>query len=360
MRGIYLVLFALFVISCNSSEQKPVSTNTEKKVDTVKTIILKSSPVEKQTTLPGELLPYERVEIHAKVTGYIRQLKVDIGSVVKQGQIIATIDAPEIQSRVKEAKGKTQAAHAKYLAAKDTYDRILSASKTEGVISANELRRAKSQMEADLAEYNAALSSEASLKETGDYLVIKAPYSGVVTQRNVNDGAFVGAQNEKPIVVIEDESKLRLRVAVPEALTGTQLKSDKIKFSVKSNPNQLFEAQLIRKAGSIDVNTRTEVWEFEVTNKDKALKAGAFADVKLNVTRPQSSFAVPASVVVTTLEKKFVIKISIGVTQWVDVSQGLNIGDKLEIFGKLNEGDTLALKANEELKPDTKVNVKID
>ncbi|MBL7690707.1 MAG: efflux RND transporter periplasmic adaptor subunit [Flavipsychrobacter sp.] len=354
MRIILLLLSVLLFTGCNN-EQKPVATKTEKQVDTVKAIVLKSSPVEKQTTLPGELLPFERVEIHAKVAGYIRQLNVDIGSVVKQGQIIAVIDAPEIQSRVREAKGKGQAAHAKYIASKDTYDRILSASKTEGVISANELQKAKSQMEADLADYNAAVSSEASLKETGDYLVIKAPYSGVITERNVNNGAFVGGQNDKPIVVIEDQTKLRLRVAVPEALTGTQLKTDKIKFSVKSNPNQLYEAQLIRKAGSINTNTRTEVWEFEVNNKDKALKAGAFADVKLNVTRPQNSFTVPSSVVVTTLERKFVIKVSNGTTQWIDVSQGLNLADKIEIFGKLNENDTLVLKANEELKPDIQI-----
>ena len=348
------MLSVLLFVGCDN-EPKVEAVKTDKKVDTVRAIILKSSPVEKQTTLPGELLPYERVEIHAKVTGYIRQLKVDIGSVVKQGQVIATIDAPEIQSRVREAKGKAQAAHSRYLASKDTYDRILTASKTEGVISANELQKAKSQMEADLADYNAAVSSESSLRETGDYLLIKAPYSGVITERNINNGAYVGAQNEKPIVVIEDQTKLRLRVAVPEALTGAQLKTERIKFSVKSNPNQFYEAQLIRKAGSIDPNTRTEVWEFEVNNNDKALKAGAFADVKLNVTRSQSSFAVPASVIATTLEKKFVIKINNGLTQWVDVSQGLNLGDKIEIFGKLNESDTLVLKANEELKPDTKV-----
>ena len=95
-----------------------------------------------------------------------------------------------------------------------------------------------------------------------------------------------------------------------------------------------------------------------ISNSDRSLKAGMFADCRLNIQREGKSFFVPFSAVVTTLEKKFVIKLQDNITSWVDVGQGINSTDKAEIFGKLNEGDTLVLKGNEELKADTKLVIK--
>jgi len=359
MRAILIMLFPLLIFaSCNDQPQQQTSAKGIDKVDTVKAFVLQSGKIEKQAMLPGELLPYEQVEIHPKVIGYIKEMKCDIGSVVKRGQVLTIIDAPEIGSRLEEAAGKMQAAKAKYEASKDTYNRVLEASKSDGVIAPNELERAKNQMLADSADYAASTYSSKSSKQIGNYLVIVAPFNGVITERNVNEGAYVGAANEKPILKIEDNSRLRLRVPIPESLTGVQLKDNKIHFSTKANPNQIFEGILVRKSGSIDAATRTEIWEFEFKNDKGVVKPGAFADVKLDVNRNQPSLLVPFPAVVTTLEKKFVIRVNNGTTEWVDVSQGLNLTDKIEIFGKLNEGDTLVSKGNEELKPGTKVAVK--
>ncbi|MBS1599961.1 MAG: efflux RND transporter periplasmic adaptor subunit [Bacteroidetes bacterium] len=359
MKFILTIQFLAFLfISCSNEQQQEISKNTSTG-DTVKVLQLKSGKIEKQTTLPGELIPYEQVEIHPKIAGYVKDIKVDIGSVVKKGQVIAVIDAPEIQSRLEESDGKMQSAKAKYESSRDTYDRIVEASKADGVIAANELQRAKNQMLADSADFAASSFSSKSNKQIGNYLVIVAPFNGIITERNVHDGAYVGGVNEKPIVKIEDNSKLRLRVAVPEALTSAQLKDNKIQFSTKANPTQLFDGILVRKSGSLDADTRTETWEFEIKNDKNILKPGSFADVKLNVSRNTPSFTVPFSVVATTLEKKFVIKIHNNAAEWIDITQGLNLGDKTEIFGKLTEGDTLVIKANEELKPGTKVIVKM-
>ncbi|MBX2916777.1 MAG: efflux RND transporter periplasmic adaptor subunit [Cyclobacteriaceae bacterium] len=357
---IIISLSGLLLMACNKQHEDHTTLSETKKVDTLKVLSLKRGKVEKQTSLPGELLAFEHVEIHPKVTGYIKQLKVDIGSVVKKGQILAVIDAPEIQSRLGEANGKLQASKAKFQTSLDTYNRIKDAAKTEGVVSPNELQKAKNQMLTDSADYNAARYSVASYQQVGNYLAITAPFNGIITQRNVNEGAYVGSPNEKPILVIEDNSKLRLRVAVPEALTGVSLKDNKVKFSAKSNPNQLFDALLMRKAGSIDANTRTEIWEFEVKNEKGNLKPGSFTNVVMNIFRAEDSYLVPFSTVVTTLEKKFVIKVTKDSTHWIDVSQGLNLSDKTEIFGSLKEGDTLVIKANEELKAKERVAIRFD
>ncbi len=350
----------LLLLACNQKANNDQADGSKARIDTVKVFSLKKERVEKQITLPGELSPNERVEIRPKVIGYIKQLKVDIGSMVKKGEVLVIIDAPEIEAKLGEANGRLQAAKAKYQTSLDMYHRILDASKTQGVISASELQRAKNQMSTDSAEYQASRFSSASYRQMGNYLAITAPFNGIITQRNVNEGAYVGTPNEKPIVVIEDNSMLRLRVAVPEALTAVSLRGDKAKFSTKANPNQFLEAALVRKAGTIDINTRTEVWEFEVRNEKLNLKPGTFANVTMNVFREQDSFLVPFSAVVTTLEKKFVIKISSDTTRWVDISQGLNLPDRTEIFGNINDGDTLMIKANEERKPNEKVISKFD
>jgi len=342
---------------CNHQPEKSSAAHTIH-MDTVNVFSLTKSKVEKQTALPGELLPFERVEIHPKITGYIKQLKVDIGSLVKKGQILALIDAPEIQSKSGEASGKLQSSKAKYESSLDTYSRILEASKAKGVISASELQRTRNQMLADSADYQAAKFASSSSRQIGDYLAITAPFNGIITQRNVNEGTYVGIANEKPILVIEDNSKLRLRVAVPEALTGVSLKENKVRFSTKASPNQVSEAMFVRKAGSIDASTRTEVWEFEVKNERGFIKPGALANVALNIYRDQDSFTIPFSAIVTTLERKFIIKVTKDSTRWIDVLQGLNLSDKTEVFGPLQVGDTLVIKANEELKANQRVAIK--
>ncbi len=359
----YFILLASATLwSCGESkkEQKSEQKTTEAKPDTVKVFSLKADKVEKTITLPGELLPFEKVQIHAKVAGYIRQIKVDIGSFVKKGQILATIDAPEVKAKLAEAGGKYQVTKAKLKASGDIYKRLFIASKTQGVVAENELEKARNQVFADSAEVQAVGFSVNALKDVENYLVIYAPFDGVVTKRNADAGAYVGTPNEKPMLEIENNRVLRLRVAVPEAIASSNLKDNIIQFATKGVPNQKFEANLMRKSGSIDASTRSEIWEFEVKNPNRILKAGMYADVKLAISRSQNSFLVPFSAIVTTLEKKFVIKVSNGITQWIDVQQGLNLPEKAEIFGGITEGDTLILKGNEELKSDTKVIVKFE
>src|SRR6267378_5887286 len=125
--GLVVIFFSGWLLSGCSHQPEKGRAKNEIRVDTVKVFILKKSKVEKQTSLPGELFPYERVEIHPKIPGYIKQVKVDIGTVVKKGQVVALIDAPEIESRYGEAAGKFQSSKAKYESSSETYARILRA-----------------------------------------------------------------------------------------------------------------------------------------------------------------------------------------------------------------------------------------
>jgi RND family efflux transporter MFP subunit len=355
MRVLILLFSAIIISACNSNTSTTTVKKEETKTDSEVVFVLKADSIKKDLSLPGELEPNENAQIRAKVQGYIRKVNVDIGSRVHKGQVLALIDAPEINSRVQEINAKVKAAQARYQSSKDYYERISTASKAEGVIAASELQRTQNQMLADESEYRATLYSAASYRQMGKYLAIVAPYSGIITKRNIDQGSFVGNPNEHPLFELEDNSILRLKVAVPEAYTGAVLLGNSGDLTTHSVPDKKFKAKLVRKAGSINNATRSEIWEFEVPNPNRELKAGSYADVKLHLLRSQPSLVVPASAIVTTLEKKFVIKVSNNTTQWTDVRTGFNMGDKQEVFGDLQAGDTIVLKGNEELKADTKV-----
>ncbi len=353
-----LAVLAIFT-SCNQNESTTAAKKQETKTDTVKAFVLAMDSAQKTIVLPGDLLPNENVQIRAKVQGYISKIKVDIGSKVSKGQVLALIDAPELNTRVQELNAKERAAQSRYQSSKDYYERIGTASKSDGVIAISELERTKNQMQADEAEYKAAQFASSSNRQIGNYLAIVAPYSGIITKRNINVGSFVGSTNEKPLFEIEDDKLLRLRVAIPEVYTNAVLVDNSGDLTTRSFPDKKFKAKLVRKSGSIDNDTRSELWEFEIPNTKGELKAGSYADVKLHFLRTQQSLVVPTSAVVTTLEKKFVIKVSNNTMQWIDARAGFNMGDKQELFGELKVGDTLVLKGNEELKAGTKVAIKL-
>jgi RND family efflux transporter MFP subunit len=356
MKTFILLLFLSVMTACTQSREAAKEPAKEApKADSVKAFVLSMDSAKKTISLPGELLPYENAQVRAKVQGYIRTLSVDIGSKVNTGQVLALIDAPEISTRMQELNEKVKAAQARYHSSKDYYDRIAIASRSNGVIAPLEIEKIKNQMMADSSEYNAAMLAAKSYRQVGNYLAVVAPYSGTITKRNIVVGSLVGNAGDKPLFELENNATLRLQVAVPEVYTSAMLMNNTAELTTRSLPDKKLKARLVRKAGSISNDTRSETWEFEIPNPGGELKAGSYADVKLQFLRPGKSMAVPVSAVVTTQERKFVIKVVGSQTQWVDVRAGFNMGDKQEIFGDLKTGDTLVARANEELKGGTKI-----
>ena len=345
---IVLISLLFFIIGCQHGDKK---TEVKKSnVDSAAAFILKKEEVNKQISFPAELSPMERAEIFPKVTGYLGSIKVDIGDRVKKGQILAILDAPEMSANYSQANSDLQTARSKYLGSLDAYNRILNASKVEGTIAAGELEKAKDQMMADSASLQAARSRVIAYGELRDYLVIHSPFTGIVTQRNVDPGTLVGTNNTKPILVIENTDFLRLRIPVPEAYTTAATKSETIDFTVDAQPGVTYKASLSRKAGALNLVNRTETWEFIFPNKNNQLKSGMFANASLRLSRKDPSFIVPSSAVATNLERRFVIRVNSCKAEWIDVRNGINLGDKIEIFGNLQEGDSLLVRATDEIK----------
>jgi RND family efflux transporter MFP subunit len=343
-----LVIVALTGCEHNTPSPAAAPVNT---LDTVPVLVIHDTNVTKNIELPAELLPYEQAALFARVQGYIKELKADMGDKVRQGQTLAIIEAPELQTRYAEFQASLQAAKAKYMSSADVYQRLSKAAqaKTPGIVAPVDLERSRHQYLADSASYEASRQLARSYKEVAGYLVLTAPFDGVVTARNADRGALVG--NNQAILTIQRNNKLRLRVAVPELYVASGAVSKTASFRVDAYPNKLFQATLSRKSESIDPQTRTELWEYVFDNSHHELKTGSFAYVKLGLQRTGNSFILPATAVVTNQERRFVIRVKDGKAAWVDVRQGMSTDRGVEVFGELSNGDTLVIRGTDERKP---------
>src|SRR5216684_2205708 len=343
---------------------------------TVEVTKVQSTRLAISVRLPGELQPYEVVSVFPKVTAFVDWIGVDRGSIVKTGQLMARLVAPEIAAQRAEAQSKLQGveaqrveAAAKLASDESTYQRLKTASATPGVVAGNDLEVAQKAVEGDRARLEAAReSAEAaraalkSITEIEGYLQVRAPFDGVVTERNVHPGALVGPASGSgigvPIVRVEKTLRLRLLVPVPEKYVAGVTEGAKVEFSVPAFPNQVFSGRVARIAHSVDVKTRTMPVELDVTNTGGRLASGMFPEVLWPVRRSGPTLFVPTSSVARTTEATFVVRIRNGDAEWVNVQTGEMDGKLIEVFGDLREGDDVAVRGTDELRPGAHVTAK--
>jgi membrane fusion protein (multidrug efflux system) len=357
---IILTVFALglsLFVACQSDKKGKEEQQQEKQQAAIETPAVVLTPVQRgklstTITVPGELLPYQQVELYAKINSYVKGLMVDIGSQVHKGQLLATLEAPEINSQLSAANSRIKQQQSVYFASKATYDRLLNTSKTPGTISQNDLEQAEAKKNSDYANLEAVRSAYKESAANLAYLNIRAPFDGVITTRNVNLGAYVGpgGKGTDPLFVLQDQQRLRLVVSVPESYTGNLSKKNEITFTVKSLPNQKFTAKIKRLAGALDEKLRSERLEIDVYNTSKRLLPHMFAEVIVPLPAKDSTFIVPKTAVVTSTERVFVIKVLNHRALWVNVQKGFQSGDMVEVYGDLKTGDQIVKQASDEIR----------
>jgi len=354
-----LVTGTTLLSACGPSKKdKEEQDQTVQQEDALDTPTVALLPIEKgkltsSITVPGELTPYQQVDLYAKINSYVKTLLVDIGSQVHKGQLLATLEAPEINSQLDEAKSRIQQEKAVYFASKATYDRLYSTSKTPGTVSQNDLEQAAAKMQSDSANVEAARSAYKEVAANLAYLEIRAPFDGVITVRNINMGTYVGPSGggaNQPLFVLEDHQHLRLVISVPEDFTGGLNNKDEVTFTIKELPGENFTAKVDRLSGALDERLRSERLEMDVYNTSNKLLPNMYADVNVPLPASDSAFIVPKSAVVTSTEKVFVIRVVDHHAQWVNAQKGLQSGDNMEIYGSLKPGDLIVKTATEEIR----------
>jgi RND family efflux transporter MFP subunit len=371
---ITLVLLSSMVAGCRGSNDASSSTPSAAATGpaTIDVVRVVEQPLDVQLSLPGELMAYQEVAIFPRVTGFVKSVMVDRGSSVRAGDLLATLEAPELVAQRAEAQSKLQAAEAQLATArakadadKSTFDRLKAASATPGVVAGNEVTLAEKTADASRSQVvaaeqgiEAARQALNAIRDMEGYLRVTAPFAGVVTERNVHPGALVGpssGESSVPLLRVVDTNRLRLVVPVPEAYTTQMPAGAMISFSVAAHPTESFSGKVARIARAVDVGTRTMAVEVDVTNKDGRLAPGTFCQVRWPVRRSGPSLFVPSESVASTTDRTFVIRIRGGKTEWVDVKTGLTSGPLVEVFGDLKPGDEVAGRGTDELRPGTEV-----
>jgi RND family efflux transporter MFP subunit len=321
-----------------------------------------SKPVSRTVELPGEIQPYLRVAVHAKVPGFVEKILVDRGSAVKEGDPIAELSAPELDAQIAEAKAKVQAvtatkleAEAQLAAAQATYERLRKAAETPGAVAGNEVVQAQKQVDAAQALVNsraesikAAQAAVESIRVMQAYLKITAPFEGVVTERWAHPGALVGPSSEA-LVEIQQISRLRIVVPVPEEHLGAVARGAAVVFTVPAYAGRKFSAPVSRITHALDPKTRTMPIELDAQNPDSALSPGMYPNILWPVRSSRAALYVPKTSVVTTTERTFVIRDHDGKAEWVDVKKGAADGDLIEVTGSLQSGDRVLRRGTDEI-----------
>lgn len=398
---------SLLVAACNKTVG-PVApaTAATPATPTIAVATVTSQELSRQLRLPGELQPYEDVQLYPRVQGFVEWIGVDRGSEVKAGQVLVRLSAPEYAAQRGEAEAKVQVpaaqkleaearlttlraqrleAEARLAASTATYNRLKAASATPGVISGNELETAQHTMEADQArvqffkdsekpmqaQINALAESEKAqraavrtVQVNQAYLQITAPFAGVITERNAHPGSFAGPSGgtSQAVLRLQQITRLRLIVNVPEAELAGVAKGTRVEFTVPAFPGETFAGAIARLGNAVDPKTRTMPIELDVNNAARKLAPGMFPNVNWPTARPRPSLLVPNSAIATTTERTFVIRLRDNVAEWVDVKRGISINqdgkDFVEVFGALAAGDTVAVRGTDELRAGTKVQIK--
>ncbi len=352
----YLLIAITGLFAACSGNQKPVDLtkqNTNKyKISNVAEEALSSS-----ATLPGQLVPFNEVNLFPKVNGFVKQLFVDRGSIVKKGQLLVILEAPEMESELQAANSRLVQAQENAQASTEKYARLKEAAKEPGSVSPLDLDNASAKMRADQAMTQSERSNVESVKTMASYLRIYAPFDGMIIQRNVSPGALVapGKTSDQPMLVLQDIHKMRLTVDIPEDYVDKVDLKQPVSFIFNAMPGQEQSATISRSANALG-SMREEAIEIDVENKNGQLKPGMYAEVKIPMVSGAKSLLVPNTAIVRSTEHEYVIAVKNGKASLIDIKEGLISHDSTEVFGNLKAGDHIVTIGNDELKDGDPVN----
>ena len=346
----------------------------EQSLPRAEVIQVSRSASKSELDLPGNIQAFTEAPILARADGYIKRRMVDIGDHVRAGQPLAEIEAPELDQQVLQARASLQQAQAaleqvqaNYEQGKATLDlaRVTaerwSALAAQGIVSRQDNDQYQAQYQAQTANVDAlqkaiaaqrsaiaaAEANVARLNEVQNYRVVKAPFDGVVTLRNVDVGALVSTGSTL-LFRIAQTATLRAYVNVPQANASFIRPGQAARLTVANLPGRFFVGAVARSSSSLDPSSRTLLVEVEVPNPDGALLPGMYAQVDLSNPRPNAPLLVPGDALVARAEGTQVALVRADHTVHLQkIVVGRDYGDRLEILDGLQEGDMVIANPGE-------------
>jgi len=300
-RAVAIVLLVLLVaggfsVARRFTEKRALAVETEKlAVPTVAVLKPSTEPAQDELVLPAQLQAYVESPIYARTNGYVLHWYKDIGAHVKKGEILADIDTPEIDQELSQAKATRQQIQAQMEMAKISADRWTNLRKTDSVSQqeADQQSSAYTQARANMA---AADANVRRLEQLESFKHVYAPFSGVVTNRNVDPGALISAGSTgKALFELARVDPLRVFAKVPQAYSAAIKVGMESFLVLQEFPGQRFSGTIARTADAIDPATRTLLTEVDVPNPDGRLLPGAYGELHFKVAVDAAKLTVPVN-----------------------------------------------------------------
>jgi len=248
--------------------------------------------------LPGRLEAYSQAQLYARVSGYLKEWKTDIGTPVKAGQLLAEIEAPDLDQQIMQAEAAVASARANALLANQTLQRGQSLV-TSGAVSKQDLDKRSADFANQEGLVKSAQANLDRLRVLEKYKRIVAPFDGLVTARSTDVGALISAgSGGPPLFVVSDTVRLRAYVNVPQTYVPSVKIGTKAQIAVPEYPGKTFTATVEASAQSVDIASGTTRMLLAVDNSRGELMTGAFATVRLELPNPEAAIHVPASALI--------------------------------------------------------------
>lgn len=318
-----------------------------------------------EVPIPAEFRPYMEVELHAKVSGFVDQMYVDIGDRVKAGQLLATLEVPELRDEHDRAVASEKRAVADYKDAHLVYTRLQAVEKEHpNLVAQQELDAAEAKDSTTEAAIAAAKAEREKYETLLGYTKITAPFTGVITKRYADPGALIQAgissdTQSMPLVRLSDNYRLRLDFPVSLAYVKDIHVGDSVDVRVESLGNKTFTGVISRSTDKVDDETRTLRTEIEVANPNLELVPGMYAQALLKVQKHALALSVPIEVI--SFEKQPNVYV-VNQAQQIEerpVTLGLETPDRCEILSGLKEGDLVMIGPRSKVKVGQKVEPKL-
>src|SRR5216683_93784 len=316
---------------------------------------------EEDLVLPGAMQAYVESPIYARTNGYLKKWYHDIGSRVRQGELLADIDTPEVDQQLSQARADLNTAQANANLSKITAARYQELIKTDGV-SKQEVDNAVGDLEAKVAIVKSAEANLRRLEELESFKHIYAPFSGVITRRTVDTGTLINAGNggaSQELFVLAQTDPIRVYVSVPEAYAPSIRAGLGAFLELTQYPSQKFLGNVVRTAESIDPGTRTLLTEVDVPNRNGALLPGGYAQAHLQVKVTGARLAVPVNALLFRSEGLRAVVVDANhKTHLKSLTIGRDYGTTLEVLQGLDPNDWIVLNPADSLEEGQEVHVK--
>src|SRR5581483_11007555 len=363
---------AVCVVSFGLLSRRQTHASSEISVPRAAIATAKRQPISNTFVAAGEFIPYQEIEVHAKVTGFIKKIVVDTGDKVKEVQLLATLEVPELEAQVEGAEAGVRHSQTEISRAKEDVSRDeanhqavheacrrlqQAAAARPGLVAEQEIddaiakdRASEAQVEAAKAallsaqeQLGVSKASRSQVTAMTDYSRIVAPFSGVITWRYADTGALVQAgtsnTNAQPVVKLAEVDVLRLRVPVPESLAPNIHIGSNADISVQAT-GEHFTGKVARLTDSLDRSTRTMQVEVDVPNQQYKLSPGMYANVILSVRDHPDALTIPVQAVNRTADKTTALLVNQKNRVEVrDILTGIEEGNRVEVTSGLKEGD---------------------